>query len=458
MRTVRAVPTYRGVIAVHAVQYPGHGREDVAIVVTNRRAHPLTIAPKDFSLVAQGDVFGARAWTKSQPQIVIPARASRRLRLSFGVPARLVGASLAYRTAQGAIQTVPLRGSATTGAPAAGASAAAASILTFWVTQGVGEPWGTAFDAAGNLWFADPGCDFAPTCGSGTPPGEIGEIKAASHALAFYRLPAITGNQPIFLAFDSSGDLWFTTPNNSKIGEFNPGTGHFVGQWSVTPGSGPWDLAISGNALWYTEHLGSALGRFDVIAHTHRDYQTPSANSNPYGLAIAGSTVWFTENNSTVDQVGALNTSTGVISEYRIVLPVSGTPHMITIGPGGRPWWSEGWSNTIATLNPSAATPGSCGVSSGTCAGIQRYALPVTTACSGSSHVSGIDYSASSSLIRLDNSLTAQVGSFNPVSGAFAMTTLSNCSAHPHDGTSLDTHGHLWFDEEFGNAIGELIG
>ncbi len=91
---------------------------------------------------------------------------------------------------------------------------------------------------------------FAPTCGAGTSPGEFGEIKAGSHALVFYRLPPITGNQPIFLAFDRSGNLWFTTPNNSKIGEFNPGTGQFVGQWSVTPGSGPWDLAISENAVW----------------------------------------------------------------------------------------------------------------------------------------------------------------------------------------------------------------
>jgi hypothetical protein len=37
------------------------------------------------------------------------------------------------------------------------------------------------------------------------------------------------------------------------------------------------------------------------------------------------------------------------------------------------------------------------------------------------------------------------------------MTTLRNCRAHPHDGLTVSRAGHVWFDEEFGNAIGELI-
>ena len=37
------------------------------------------------------------------------------------------------------------------------------------------------------------------------------------------------------------------------------------------------------------------------------------------------------------------------------------------------------------------------------------------------------------------------------------MNTLSSCGAHPHDGLALDGAGNVWFDEEFANAIGELI-
>jgi streptogramin lyase len=332
------------------------------------------------------------------------------------------------------------------------------TINTFYVTQGVGEPWGTAIDRSGDVWFAEPGCDFSPTCAAATPPGQIGEIVASTHAVVFYTLPNIPGNQPIFLAFDASGNLWFTTPNNSEIGEFSPLTGKFIGQWAVSAGSGPWDLVFADGSIWYTEHLGSAVGSFSMTTHTHRDYPTPSANSNPYGIAASGRRIWFTENNSSVDRVAMLDTGNrNRISEYPIVVPLSGTPHMIAIGAGGHPWWTEGWSDTIATLNPAAAKAGQCGSTSGTCKGIQRFTLPPTSACSTAAHTSGIAFQSSAGLLWLDNALTAQVGSFNPATAAFAMNTLNNCHASPHDGVSLDAAQNVWFDEEWGSAIGELI-
>jgi streptogramin lyase len=48
-----------------------------------------------------------------------------------------------------------------------------------------------------------------------------------------------TKRMTVHVAFDGSGNLWFTTPNNSMIGEFSPSAGKFVGQWPVTAGSGP---------------------------------------------------------------------------------------------------------------------------------------------------------------------------------------------------------------------------
>jgi sugar lactone lactonase YvrE len=242
------------------------------------------------------------------------------------------------------------------------------------------------------------------------------------------------------------------------IGEFSPSTGSFVGQWPVTADTGPWDLTIANGQIWYTEHLASAVGRFDPATHTHQDFPTPSANSNPYGITTSGGVVWFTENNSGVDQVAVLDPGNGnAISEYPIVRPLSGTPHLIVVDAAGRPWWTEGFSNTIGTLDPGAATPGSCGTTSGTCTGIRRFEQPRSTTCGTSTHTSGIGFQASTNLVWLDNSLTAQVGSFNPSTGAFSMTTLSDCGAHPHDGLNLDSAGNVWFDEEFANAIGRLI-
>jgi streptogramin lyase len=341
---------------------------------------------------------------------------------------------------------------------AAVAWAASYRVRTYHVQRGVGQPWGIALDRAGDIWFAEPGCDFESTCGAGSRPGQIGELELPSHRVALYTLPKIRGNQPIFVAFDQRGNLWFTTPDNDKIGEFDPVKRRFVGQWSVTAESAPWDLVFAEGRIWYTEYLGSAVGRFDPATHVHRDFPTPSADSEPYGIAAGGGLVWFTENESSVDRVAVLDTlGHDAITEYPVVLPTSGTPHMITIGPGGHPWWTEGFSGTIATLDPALATPGSCGTTVGPCRGVSRFTLPPATGCTLGSHTSGIAFDQSRHLLWLDDSLSGQVGSFNPRTGTFDLSKLSGCNAHPHDGLVLGQSGNVWFDEEFENGLGELV-
>ena len=337
-------------------------------------------------------------------------------------------------------------------------AAAGYGVRTFRISRGVGAPWGTAVDKAGNLWFAEPGCDFSSTCSAGSRPGQIGELKLASHRIALYTLPRAPGNQPIFVAFDGRGKLWFTTPNNDRIGEFDPVRRKFVGQWRVSAGSAPWDLAFARGKIWYAEFRGSAVGRFDPATHAHRDFRTPSADSEPYGIAVRAGLVWFTENGSGVDRVAVLDTRRhDAIREYPIVLPQSGTPHMITLGPSGHPWWSEGFSGTIATLDPARAVPGSCGRTAGTCRGVRRFTVPPATGCTLGSHASGVLFDQTRHLLWLDDSLSGRVGSLNPRTGRFDLIKLHDCNAHPHDGLALGRSGNVWFDEEFANGLGELV-
>jgi streptogramin lyase len=328
---------------------------------------------------------------------------------------------------------------------------------TFQVSGGVGVPWGMAVDRAGNIWFAEPGCDFEPLCDEHAHTGQIGELNPSSHEIVLRTLPRIPGNQPIFVAFDNRGKLWFTTPDNNKIGEFDPSTRRFVGQWSVTAGSAPWDLIFSRGKIWYTEYLGAAIGSFNPATHAHRDFHTPSPGAEPYAIVASRGRIWFTENNSSVDRVAVLDTRRhNEIREYPIVLPRSGTPHMIAIGPNGHPWWTEGFSSTIGTLDPALARPGSCGSVSGPCTGIRRFTLPPASGCALGSHASGIVFDRSRHLLWLTDSLTGQVGSFNPSSASFGLIKLAGCNAHPHDGLVVGQTGNVWFDEAFANRLGEL--
>jgi streptogramin lyase len=169
--------------------------------------------------------------------------------------------------------------------------------------------------------------------------------------------------------------------------------------------------------------------------------------------------VWFTENTSTAAKIAYVDTgNNNAIKEFSIqAVPPSGlTPHMITLDSGGNPWWTEGWVRAIGSLNVTSATAGVCGVSSGDCVGVTEHALGPNTSTCGSSHVSGIAQVGGGQTIWFSDSLASQVGNFVPATGVFTFRAMSSCGAHPHDGLNVDPSNHIWWDEEFINALGKL--
>ena len=331
-----------------------------------------------------------------------------------------------------------------TSSHAAFAGSAGVNVTDFSIPTGQ-EPWGTTFDSSGNVWVAIPGCDPTPTCGSGTPPGKIAEYKpSASSWVATYQLPSGFA-QPLFLAFDGQGNLWFPMPMANSIGMLNPAS-HTFQQWAVpTFGAGPWGVAVDHNGkVWFTEHFTNKIGEFDPSSHTFNEFATPAGNSQPYGIVVDhANNVWFTENNSSVALIGE-HTAGGTLKEYKIRNnPPSGlTPHLITVDPNGNIWWSEGWVGMIGKLNVSQAQPG-------TTNGVTEYAYPAN----GSTHTSGIGVD-SNGLVWFDDSLQSIFGSF-PGSGNsnFSIYQTPTHNSHPHDGLNVDGQNRIWFTQEFANKL-----
>jgi len=314
------------------------------------------------------------------------------------------------------------------------------------------DPWGTAFDSKGHVWLAIPGCDPSPTCNSSTPPGKIAEFNPATSTwMNTYKLPSGYA-QPLFLAFDSQGRLWFPLPMGNSIGRFDPSNKTFQ-QWTVpTANAGPWDVAIDGHGkIWFTEHFTNKIGRFDPVTHSFMEVATPASNSQPYGIVVdASNNVWFTENNSSVARIGEY-TSGGKLQEYKIRnSSTSGlTPHLITVDPNRNIWWSEGWVGMIGELHVSQAVPG-------TTRGVTEYAYHRVCSTCGK-HTSGMSVD-SHGLIWFDDSEQEIFGSF-PDSGTGSFTTYHTPTAngHPHDGLHVDGQNRVWFDEEFANKLAEAI-
>src|SRR5436305_1545340 len=328
-------------------------------------------------------------------------------------------------------------------------AAAGVSSVTEHTTPG-GNPWGTAFDSSGRVWVAMPGCDLAPSCPSSTAPGKLGLFDPVSHSwVTTVSLPKGYG-QPLFVAIDQNGKVWFTMPVTNAIGRYDPSTTN-VSQWAVpTASSGPWGLAIdSDGTIWFTEHYGNKIGSYDPDTNSFEEKATTATNSNPYGITVDKSdNIWFTENVDTVAQIGKYS-SEGVLSEYKIRnTPTGGTgltPHQITIDQNGNIWWSEGWVHAVGMLNPAAAQPG-------TNNGVKEYSY--TPSCSScGSHTSGIK-AGKQGLIWLDDSLQNTFGSFPIGGGAFSFT---NTTGHPHDGLNVDAQNRIWFDEEFANKLAVAI-
>jgi virginiamycin B lyase len=333
------------------------------------------------------------------------------------------------------------------------ASAAGSGISSFTDYSTPGRfPWGTAFDASGRVWVALPGCDPSPSCPSSTPPGKLALFNPTTSTwTTVVSLPSGYG-QPLFLAIDGTGEVWFTMPVTNAVGVYDP-VNATVRQWAVpTASAGPWGLAIdSGGKVWFTEHYANKVGSFDPVAGTFNEVATPAVNSNPYGITIdASNNVWFTENTDAVALIGEY-TSQGVLNEFRIrSTPTAGTkltPHLIVTDGLGNVWWSEGWVHAIATLNRASASPG-------TNAGVTEYVYAPSCSTCGT-HTSGIAVD-SKGLVWFDDSLQNSFGSLPIGGGAFSFYN-SRSGGHPHDGLKVDLQDQIWFDEEFADRLAKAV-
>jgi streptogramin lyase len=312
------------------------------------------------------------------------------------------------------------------------------------------DPWGTAIDAQGAIWVALPGCDPNPVCAPGTPPGKLAIFDPATKSWnKIISLPDQYG-QPLSLAFDQSGNLWFPMPATNTLGSYNPATDTFS-QWTVpTPDAGPWNVAVDARGIvWFTEHNINKIAAFNPATQRFQEIATPSDDSEPYGITVdASGNVWFTENNDMVASIGEY-TAQGMLEEYKIRddASIGPTPHDIAIDGNGNVWWSEGWASGIGMLNVAQARPG-------TNSGVKEYLYTPPCQYCGS-HTSGISIS-SNGVVWFDDALQGLVGSMPITGGAFTFYQPPTPDSHPHDGLVVDSSNHVWFDEEFADQLGMI--
>jgi streptogramin lyase len=213
-----------------------------------------------------------------------------------------------------------------------GSIAVASSVIE---TPTQATPWGVASDNSGHIWVAEPGCDPNPICQSAFP-SSIGEYDTANGTLVQNYLQPGGFSSPLFVAVDSTGQIWFTEPNSNAIGRLTPGSTPDWEHWTIPTASAfPYDLVVDKHDnIWFTEHGASKIGFFNTSTNTFVETPTPTAGSDPYGITLAGrEKIWFAEN--TVPQIGSFTlTASGSIHikehTFSTVSNPAPTAHLIT--------------------------------------------------------------------------------------------------------------------------------
>ncbi len=319
-----------------------------------------------------------------------------------------------------------------------------------------GEPWGIAFDHNGNEWVAQPGCDPNPVCGT-TVQGSIAQVNRSSFSVVQNFAEPAGYSSPLFVATDTSGNVWFTEPMSNSIGELIPSSGTWH-QWQVpTASAAPFDLAFdaSGN-LWFTEILANQIGEFSN--GQFHETATPFVNSKPYGITGPDPStghMWFSENSTQAARIGSFTPptsgalTTGNIKEYLTINPGNNTTvHLITYDYQGDIWWTEGTNSRIGRLIISQAQPGASN-------GVAEYPTPCNNGGCAGSHISGIGVDGGGT-IWLDDSLADRIYSFNPNTATYSAPIQLAGGSHPHDGLAVDPSNTVYVSEEFARKFAEI--
>ncbi len=278
-------------------------------------------------------------------------------------------------------------------------------------------------------------------------------VNAASGRAGFYELSLQPGSFlqaklitssafpttfiPDGLEPDGEGNLYLAA---GSIYRYDITTGKLTALTSPLPGLD--DLVpLSGTGghsapeYWFFEQSADKFGAIDpTTGHiTELSFHT-SGNPQVDGITPGpGGTIWFTEFNT--NRIGMINTDTDQITEFPLTTP-GAHPYGIVEGPDGTIWFTEAGANRIGRINPTTYAIQEFPINS---SGGQPESIAVGPDSNLWFFLAGAD----------------QIGAMNPTTGAMigeysvptANAGLTQIVSNPAD-------GNLWFTEAAADKVG----
>ena len=199
-----------------------------------------------------------------------------------------------------------------------------------------GNPLGLAPDPKGNIWFTD---DATPA---------IGVYNPASGKITYPHDGGLRPDSvPRFVATDTAGNIWFADAGAAPaIGLIDP-RADTIAEYDLKPGSVPWNLAYDPvhKLVWFTDQRRptGAIGTIDPKTKAITEYSAGlRPGSHPEGIAVdAKGNAWFTDDNDPSPAIGVIDGTTHEIHEYSTGLVPGSLPRGITMGLDGNIWFAD---------------------------------------------------------------------------------------------------------------------
>jgi streptogramin lyase len=199
-----------------------------------------------------------------------------------------------------------------------------------------GNPLGLAPDPSGNLWFTD---DVTPA---------IGVYSFTSGKITYPQNSDLKPDSvPRFIVADTAGNIWFTDAGPTPaIGMIDPKT-KTITEYDLKPGSVPWNPMYDPvhNLVWFTDQSKptGAIGAIDPRTKAVAEYSSGlQPGSHPEGIAVdSKGGVWFTDDNDPSPAIGTIDARTHEIHEYSSGLVPGSLPRGITMGLDGNVWFAD---------------------------------------------------------------------------------------------------------------------
>jgi len=311
------------------------------------------------------------------------------------------------------------------------------------LTQNNSEPLGIALDGFGNVWFAE------------NNPSAIVEYNPLTQNFTTFLIPSSGSSMIWFMLFDDRGILWFANALQPYLWSFSPLTHEFSNFSTGNPLVDPYALAYDAATLqiWFTSIYTDQIGSFQIAGNSatlvHLINVTGTARSGTFGPKFGPSGITIdSQGNVYVSETFSAEIAEYSQSEQRFVnlwyLPVGSEPVGIALdSSNNRIWFTNHATSLFGYVDQNTGR-------------VTEYATSLFSYLGNNITLPYWIQLSTNGTVWFDEHVANKMARFDPATGQLTEFLIPTSQSAPLRFAIDDTRNVIWLTEFFGNKLGEL--